>query len=72
MENNNLNFAIQILEEHFENLEFLRNKQRDDCIFIVEEIRRNPSTELTWYYETAEKTSSLKTALEILKKERGF
>ena len=71
MDKHILDYTIQILEEHFDTLDFLRKKQRDDCVFIINEIGRDFSKELKCYRETEEKTSSVEFALEILKKVRG-
>lgn len=70
MDKHILDYTIQILEEHLDTLDFLKKNQRDDCVFIIKEIGRDPSKELKWYLETAEKTSSVELALEILKKVR--
>ena len=70
MDKHILDYTIQILEEHFDTLDFLRKEQRDDCVFIIKEIGRDFSKELKCYRETEENTSSVEFALEILKKVR--
>ena len=71
MDKHILDYTIQILEKHFDILDFHRKEQRDDCVFIINEIGRDFSKELKRYRETEEKTSSVEFALEILKKVRG-
>ncbi|OIJ09337.1 hypothetical protein BKP35_16840 [Anaerobacillus arseniciselenatis] len=71
MDKHILDYTIQILEEHFDTLDFHRKEQRDDCVFIIKEIGRDFSKELNRYRETEEKTSSVEFALEILKRVRG-